>query len=114
MTETFGSQTVGFVTLVGTGVVDEYGYETKTETEVPVYGCRHRPLTAAEATEALGNVAHQVWKTTAPPEAAAIAAQSTGHLKVDGVTYFIIGGAQPFEDMSDPFKVTILSEINPV
>lgn len=110
---TFGSQTVTFVTLVGTGVYDDFGVELTTETAVAVEGCRHRPLSAAEATEALGNVAHQVWKTTAPPEAAAAAAKSTGHLTVDGVKYFIIGGAQAFEDMSAPFKVTILSEIHP-
>lgn len=109
----FGSQTVGFVTIVGTGVYDEYGIETTTETEVPVYGCRHRPLRADEAPEVLGNMARQVWKTTAPPEAAAIAAKSTGKLKVGSKTFHIVGAAQPFEDMADPFKVTILSEIHP-
>lgn len=107
----FGSQTVSFVTEVGTGVIDEYGYETKTPTDVPVIGCRHRPLSAQEATEILGKVATQVWKTTAPPDAAAIAAKSTGVLKEGGRTFSIIGGAQPFQDMTDPFKVTILSEI---
>lgn len=106
-----GSQTVGFVTLVGTGEYDDYGIEITTEAEVPVTGCRHRPLSAKEATEALGNVATQVWKTTAPPAAAAIAAASTGKLKVDGREFAIHAGAQPFEDFSDPFKVTILSEI---
>jgi hypothetical protein len=109
----FGNKTVSFVTLEHTGVYDDFGVEQVNEVPVSVTGCRHRPLSAAEATEALGNVAHQVWKTTAPPEAAAAAAKSTGHLTVDGVTYYIIGGAQPFEDMSAPFKVTILSEIHP-
>ena len=46
-------------------------------------------------------------------EAAAVAAKSTGKLKVGGVTFSIIGGALAFEDFSDPFKVTILSEIFP-
>jgi len=109
----FGTQTVGFVSLVGTGEFDDFGFEITTETEVPVYGCRHRPLSAKEAAEALGNVAEQIWKTTAPPEAAAIAAASTGKLKVDGKTYHILGGAQAFEDYVDPFKVTILSEFYP-
>lgn len=107
----FGSQTVAFVTLAGTGVYDEFGNEGTTESEVEVTGCRHRPLTAQEATEALGNVATQVWKTTAPPEAAATAAKSTGTLKEGGRTFHIFGGAQPFEDFTDPFKCTILSEI---
>lgn len=109
----FGSQTVGFVTLVGTGVYDDRGFEVTTPTEVPVAGCRHRPLSAAEASEVLGDVARQVWKTTAPPEAAAVAAKSTGQLKVNGQTFHIVGGATPFEDFNDPFKVTILSEIHP-
>lgn len=110
----FGSQTVSFVTVTGTGVFDDLGYETTTEAEVPVEGCRHRPLSAQEASEVFGNVARQVWKTTAPPEAAAIAAKSTGVLKEGGRTFHILGGAQPFVDMGgDPFKVTILSEIHP-
>lgn len=109
----FGSQTVTFVTLEHTGVYDDFGNEQVNEAEVLVHGCRHRPMTAAEAGEAFGNVARQGWKTTAPPEAAAVAAKSTGKLKVGGVTYAIIGGALAFEDFSDPFKVTILSEIHP-
>lgn len=109
----FGSQTVAFVSLVGTGEFNDFGEEAMTEVEVPVYGCRHRPLSAKEATEALGSVAEQIWKTTAPPEAAVVAAASTGKLKVDGKTYHILGGAQAFEDYTDPFKVTILSEFYP-
>lgn len=110
----FGSQTVTFVTVTGTGVFNDYGEEGTTSADVDVTGCRHRPLSAAEATEAFGNVGRQVWKTTAPPEAAAVAALSTGTLKEGGRTFAILGGAQPFEDYSDPFKVTILSEIQTV
>lgn len=109
----FGSQTVTFATLVGTGECDDFGVEQVEEVEVPVEGCRHRPLSAAEASAAFGNVARQVWKTTAPPEAAAIAAKSTGVLKEGGRSFAIIGGAQAFQDFSDPFKVTIFSEIHP-
>lgn len=108
---TFGSQTVTFISLVGTGTYDDFGFEITTEAEVEVEGCRHRPLSAKEAAEAFGNVATQVWKTTAPPEAAAIAAASTGKLTEGGRTFHILGGAQPFEDFADEFKVTILSEI---
>ena len=110
----FGSQAVAFVTLTGTGEYDEFGVESTEPSEVLVTGCRHRPLSAKEASEIFGRVATQVWKTTATPEAAAIAAKSTGTIKVDGVTYQILGGAQAFEDFSDPFKVTILSEIQTV
>lgn len=107
----FGSQTVGFISIVGTGEYDELGAEIVDEVAVPEAGCRHRPLRAEEMPEALTNIATQVWKTTAPSSAAAKVAASTGVLEVDGVRYEIIGGAQPFEDFSDPFKVTILSKI---
>ncbi|WP_349318992.1 hypothetical protein [Mycolicibacterium canariasense] len=102
------------MTITGTGVFDDRGFETTTPVDVPVEGCRHRPLSAQEAAEVVGDVATQVWKTTAPPEAAAVAARSTGTMKVDGRTFHIIGGAQVFEDYTDPFKVTILSEIQGV
>lgn len=108
---TFGSQTVTFETLVGTAVYDANGLEATTSVSVPVTGCRHRPLKAEETPEWLTNLATQIWKTTAPAEAAAVAAKSTGLLTVDAVTYRIVGGAMPFEDFADPFKVTILSKI---
>jgi hypothetical protein len=111
---TFGNQTVSFVTLTGTGVYDDYGNETTTSAEVAVAGCHHRPMSAAEAAEVGGNVATQVWMTTAPPEAAAVAAKSTGTLKEGERTFHILGGAQLFRDLSDPFKCTILSEIQSV
>lgn len=109
---TLGNQTVTFVTLVGTGVYDEYGLETMAETEVPVEGCLHQPMSASEAPEWLTNIGTQPWITTAPPEAAAVAAKSTGKLKEGGVTYEIIGGAQPNPDFSGAIhNVTILSKI---
>lgn len=109
----FGSQTLVFVSLVGTGTYDENGFEITSEAEVSVAGCRHRPLSAAEAAEAFGNVARQVWKSTCPPEAAAVAAKSTGRIRVDGRVFHIIGGATAFEDFTDAFKVTIMSELYP-
>ncbi|MCT7372938.1 hypothetical protein [Mycolicibacterium llatzerense] len=109
----FGSRTLTFVSLVGTGTYDDYGIEIVTESEVPVEGCHHRPLSAAEAAEAFGNVARQVWKSTCPPEAAVVAAKSTGRIKVDGQVFHIIGGATPFEDFNDPFKCTLMSELYP-
>lgn len=111
---TFGSQTVAFVTVTGTGMFDDNGFETTTETEVTVEGCRHAPMSAKEAAEMAGDVATQIWQTTAPPEAAAIAANSTGTFKVDGVTYNIFGGVQLVEDFTGPHHVFILSEIQTV
>lgn len=108
----FGSQTVTFIVETPTGTPGRLGTKTLIPTPVAVTGCRHRPLTAKEAADVMTNVATQVWKTTAPPEAAAVAAKSTGKLQVDGVTYDIVGGAEPFEDFADPFKVTIYSQVH--
>lgn len=111
----FGNQVVGFVTITETGPADALGMRTKTPNTVPVSGCRHRPLRADETPEWLTNTATQIWKTTAPPEAAAAAAKSTGELVVDDITYKIIGGAMPYTDLNGQvFKVTILSmSLNP-
>jgi len=108
----FGGQTVTFVTVAGTGVFDDFGSEVTTETEVPVAGCLHRPLSAQETPDWLTDIATQIWKTTAPPGTETIAAKSTGKLRENGRTFEIIGGAQPFTDMiGNQFKVTILSKI---
>lgn len=109
----FGSQTLTFTVVAGTGTYNDYGDEIVTETTAAVSGCRHRPLSAAEASETYGDVARQVWRSTCPPEAAVVAAKSTGSFTEGGKTFHIIGGVQPHEDFSAPFVVTIDSEFYP-
>jgi hypothetical protein len=109
----FGNQTVIFVATTPGTVVGSLGEHTPGTVQVPVYNCRHRPLSDAETPEYLTNVATQVWKTTAPPVPAAINAAPTGQLIVNGITYRIVAGAQPFPDpqSNEIFKVTVLSII---
>jgi hypothetical protein len=108
----FGPKTVTFVTLTETGVPDAAGVMTLTPTLVDVEGCMHYPLSASETPVWLTDIGTQIWNTIAPPEAAAIAAKTKGQLKVDGVTYEIVAGAQPLTDFSpDVFVVQILSKI---
>jgi len=108
----FGGDTVTFISVTETGDPDDMGERPVTRMNVDVPGCLHRPLTAQETPEWLTDIATQIWQTTAPPQAAAIAANSTGEMRVNGVTYRIIGGAQPFKDFSpNIFVVTILSKI---
>lgn len=109
----FGSQTLVFTVETGTGEYDDYGVETTTETTEAAYGCRNRPLSAAEAAEAYGDVARQVWRATCPPDAAVTAAKSTGRFTEGGKTFHILGGPKPFEDFSAALKVTIDSEFYP-
>jgi hypothetical protein len=107
-----GTDTVTFIVQTPTGAPNELGTRTLVPTPVAVDHCRFRPLSATEAAETMTNVATQIWKCTAPPEAAAVAAKSTGLLQVDGVTYKIIGGAKPYNDRHGrPFKVTILCQV---
>ena len=108
-----GSQTLTFVTQVGTGVVNDFGEEIVTDTPTAVEGCHHRPLSATEAAETYGNVARQVWRATCPPSAAVTAAKSTGRFTEGGKTFHIIGGPKQFEDFDAPFKCTIDSEYFP-
>lgn len=108
-----GSQTLVFTVLTGTGEYDDYGTETTVSTEVPAYGCRNRPLSAAEAAEAYGDVARQVWRATCPPSAVATAAKSTGKFTEGGKTFHILGGPKPFQDFGNPVKVTIDAEYYP-
>ena len=110
---TFGSHTLTFIVETGTGEYDDYDQEIVTESTVDVTGCHHRPLSAAEAAEAYGNIARQVWRSTCPPVAAATAAKSTGRFTEGGKTFHILGGAQPHGDFSGPFMVTIDSEFYP-
>lgn len=90
-----GGETVTFVTVTESGDPGYLGIKTKTRVETAVTGCRFRPLNADEAPDAATNTAVGVWKCTAPPEAAALAAASTGEVKVNGVTYQIDGPIMP-------------------
>lgn len=113
MSDTFGSQTLVFDVLVGTGTFDDWGEEITTPGTESATGCRNRPLSAAEAAETYGNVARQVWRATCPPSAAVSAAKSTGTFTEGGKTFHIIGGPKQFQDFDAPFKVTIDSEYFP-
>jgi hypothetical protein len=106
-----GPKTVTFVTLTDSGTPGKLGTVTQVLTEVAIEGCMHHPLSASETPAWLTDIGTQIWQTIAPPEAAAIAANSTGNLKVDGVTYQIVGGAQPYTDFATPFVVVIHSKI---
>jgi hypothetical protein len=109
----FGSQTLVFTVTTGTGEYNDFGEEIVTETTESAYGCHHRPLSAAEAAEAYGSVARQVWRSTCPPGAAVTAARSTGKFTEGGKEFHIIGGTKPFQDFNAPVKVTIDSEFYP-
>lgn len=109
----FGSQILAFTVLTGTGEYNDFGEEIVTEGTETAEGCRNRPLSAAEAAEAYGDVARQVWRATCPPDAAVTAAKSTGTFTEGGKTFHILGGPKPFEDFSNPVKVTIDSEYYP-
>lgn len=106
----FGGQTVGFVTVTR-GAAGYLGLAQESRSTTTVSGCRFRPLTSAETAESATDVATGVWKCTAPAEAAALAAKSTGELVVEGITYRIVGPVEPKYDMNGAVHhVTILAK----
>lgn len=115
----FGDTTVTFVARTATGSAGRLGTKAKNPLSVDAPGCRHRPLRASEKPEWLTNVSTQVWKTTVPigeyapvvVDTIMAAAKANSVIRVDGVEYQIVGGGQPFDDMSALFKLTVLSQV---
>lgn len=80
----FGDQVVGFVTVTRSGTPDSLGLLPESRTVVAVAGCHFRPVVSTESPEGETNTTQIRWKLTAPPEAAVLAAKSTGELVFDG------------------------------
>ncbi|MCV7358156.1 hypothetical protein H7K04_22235 [Mycolicibacterium fluoranthenivorans] len=102
-----------FVTVVAEDLDDrdKYGNPEPVLAETAVPGCRFRPLPAAETTKDGTDVVRDQWRATCPPAAAAVGATSRDAIKVDGVTYQIVGRPEVFGDLAGrPFKVTIICE----
>lgn len=106
-----GGQTVTVVTFTLGGTADNLGIKAEQFTETDVPDCHFRPLSAAETAQTEFDVATEVWKLTAEPVPAVLAADATGYLKYEGQTFSITGGVQPFTDENGQlFKVTILAQ----
>ena len=107
----FGGQTVTVITYTPTGVTSALGKRQKSETLTEVPGCHHRPMTFTESPHGDTNVATETWQTTAPPHPAVLVLKAGDAIRVDGMTYQVIGGAQPHADHTGrPFKVTLTSQ----
>lgn len=109
----FGRTTVVFVAVTeDLDNRDRYNNPQRVRTEIPVPGCRFRPLTAEEKFDfGITDTVSDTWKCTAPPVAAVMNAKSTDEVKANGVTYQIVGGPRVFTDLaSKPFKVTIICQ----
>lgn len=114
----FGGQTVTFVSFADSGSPGSLGTYTQVETTTSVTGCRHRPLTFEETAEFDVDIATELWRTTIPVgeysptlRATVLAAKANDDIRVDGVSYKIIGGVRHHVDMDgNPFKATIISK----
>lgn len=86
----FGGQTVGFVTVTQTGEAGYLGVTQQSRTVTLLGGVRFRPYSTEELAgltselKGLTNIAGELWKLTAPAEAAALSAKSTGEIVYDG------------------------------
>lgn len=94
----FGEQVVTFVTVTSTGQPGRGGLKEKTKTETAVSGCHMRPFTTSEI-DGQTDVATEIWKCTAPPVAAALAAKPSDEVKHAGLTFQVHGPIQPKYDL---------------
>lgn len=113
----FGSAIVTLVSYTDGPTPGELGTYPQVESTVDAPGCRHRPLTFKETAELQFDVATEMWKTTIPIgeygptlRGQILAAMPDDVIRVGGHQYSIIGGVQPFDDFSGPFKATIYSK----
>jgi hypothetical protein len=81
----FGGQSVGFVSVSQSGEPGFLGQRAEVRSLTVVSGCRFRPASTSEV-DRESDVASEVWKLTAPPEVAVLAADSTGELVYDGTS----------------------------
>jgi len=117
-----GGDTVTIVQHVNSGY-DELGAALLDTVRTEIPGCRHRPmvpgsargagLARAEEEPEIGvSVGTSWWQTTLPlipsTENAILALSSADTLEVGGISYKIIGGLHPFDDLTGkPAKVTL-------
>jgi hypothetical protein len=107
----FGRTTVTIVTLTeDTSNRDRYQNPAIVRTETPVRGCRFRPLNPREDNRDLGDRVTEVHRITAPPHEAILAMTARDEIKVNGTTFRLVGLPRVFDDMSGPFKATIVVE----
>jgi len=95
MTDSFGNQAVTFITVTRSGTTGYLGLKGESRSDDTVFGCHFRPASVSEEPEGTSDVATEIWKLTAPPEAGVLAANSTGELSYDGMTFRIDGPIMP-------------------
>lgn len=79
----FGGQTVAFIAVTETGQPGWGGLREKVKVATALGGCHFRPASSDEV-DGQTDVTTEVWKLTAPPDAAALAAKANGELVYDG------------------------------
>lgn len=110
-----GGQTVTVVTKAeDLNNRDRYNKPAIVTTEVVVKDCHFAPARGLRTwgeDQELGDISTEVFKLTAPPNTALLAAKARDEVKVNGVTYQIRGGVQPFYDMGGAlYKITVYCE----
>lgn len=113
----FGHHTLTLVSYVDAALPGELGTYPQIELLTDFPGCRHRPLTFQETAELQFDVATELWKSTVPIGEYSptlrnqlIAMKPDAKLRVGTDQYSVIGGVEPFDDFTAPFKATIYSK----
>jgi len=96
MSASFGGQAVTFITVTRSNTPGYLGIGATSRSDNTVFGCHFRPVSASETAEnSAYDVATEIWKLTAPPEAGVLATASTGELTYDDMTFQITGPVMP-------------------
>lgn len=113
----FGSQTVGLVTVTEAGPPGYLGVKAKQRTVTLRHNVHFRPAGTSETPDAQTDVATEVWKLTDASDLVSLAMKSTGELIYDGTPtpqdvkanrFQIEGPIQPKHDFGGEHHVTII------
>lgn len=117
----FGSDKITFTSFLpapaGTAFPDDLGTFSPLQPATNVVpGCKHEPFKEVRRLhnqypmEGVG-IATNWWQSTCPPFPAALAAQASDTITVNGLDYRVIGDARPITDLAGRVtKVIFLSE----
>ncbi len=87
MTESFGGQTVAFLSVTETGQPGWGGIREDVRVATRCPGVRFRPYSSVETPVTQTDVTTERWKLTAPADAVALAVKGNGELLYDGTEH---------------------------
>lgn len=108
MTDSFGGQSVGVVT-VSRGAPGYLGLALESRSTVTVTDCHFRPAGSSETPEGVNDVATEIWKLTAPPVAAVLNAHAGDEVTYGDMVFQVVGPVMPkYDGANTVHHVTVM------